>query len=83
MSRTDVLHFIDIAIKRYEEEEVSYSRHLDQKAGTQTGYSGIISALMSVIFGLIQNGMLVQINNSLFITGIVFLILSIYHQLLF
>ncbi len=51
MEKGDTL--FDITVKRYE-QEVGRKHHLDNKAGTQIGFSGVIIAILGFIFGSLK-----------------------------
>lgn len=67
----------DMTIKRYE-QEVARKHHLDNKAGTQIGFSGVIIAILGFIFGALEFQEIVT-NQYLWILelGIGILLLSI------
>lgn len=50
MTKFDNEFIFDMTIKRYDQEFSRY-QHIDQKAGTQIGFAGIIMAVLGFIFG--------------------------------
>ena len=58
----------DVTVKRYE-QEVGRKHHLDTKAGTQIGLSGVIIAIFGFVFGSLEFDDLVT-NQHLWILGL-------------
>lgn len=56
-SGTDITY--DLTMKRYE-QEFSRNQHLDSKAGTQIGFSGIIIAILSFVIGSMDYDQILQ-----------------------
>ena len=75
MAQGDTL--FDTTVKRYD-QELSRTHHLDNKAGTQIGFSGIIIAILSFVFGSLE---FEQISNNehlwIFALGIGVLLISV------
>lgn len=67
----------DLTIKRYEQEFSRY-QHLDGKAGTQIGFSGIIIAILSFVIGSMEYEQILQNEyTGLFGWGLAILLISV------
>jgi len=67
----------DLTIKRYDQEFSRY-QHLDGKAGTQIGFSGVIIAILSFVIGSMDYEQIIQNEyTELFGWGIGILLISV------